>query len=426
MCQHDGIVTSLSAQRDGPQAWQVAIAAFAANMLAFGTLFSFGVFLTPIGESFDVTTGPVAPLFSGSVFVYYLTGVVAGRIGDRKGVRPVVLVGAVSLAVGLALTAQTTALWQTYATFVPLVGIGVGCCYSPMLGAIGRWFDRSRSLAIGVVLAGVGAGTLFGPLLLRAGISEFGWRTTFRILAVVCFVVIGGAAMAVRPSPEAAQVPHPGDGAEPNGGTLASFARSRRFRRLYLSQVIIGPGFFAPFAFYNDFSIEQGVSSGRAAALIGISGACSVVSRLILGSIGDRFDGLSRYRFSFVLLTATLVVWLVADGSYLLLVASALLHGLGWALWVTATPAVLADWFGVEKLGGALGLFYTGLGFGALVGPALSGFIVDNAGYLPAIMVVTVAAAASTALTFRSMADEEPSTPSHASQRSGAAVEDIS
>ena len=414
MCQHDGIVTSFSPQRDGPQAWQVAIAAFAANMLAFGTLFSFGVFLTPLGESFGVTTGPVAPLFSGSVFVYYLTGVVAGRVGDRRGVRPVVLVGAVSLAAGLALTAQATALWQTYATFVPLVGVGVGCCYSPMLGAIGRWFDRSRSMAIGVVLAGVGAGTLVGPLLLRAGISEFGWRDTFRILALVCLVVIGGAALLARPSPPRLATDGDdvgGDGDE--GARPATFASSRRFRRLYISQVIIGPGFFAPFAFYNDFSIEQGVSSGRAAALIGISGACSVVSRLILGSVGDRFDGLGRYRVSFVLLTASLIVWLLAGGLYPVLLVSALLHGVGWALWVTATPAVLADWFGVEHLGGALGLFYTGLGFGALVGPALSGFIVDRAGYAPAIMVVTAAAIGSTALTFRSMTEQATSGPAH-------------
>lgn len=397
MCQHDDIVTSLSPHRDGSQAWQVAGAAFAANLLAFGTLFSFGVFLTPLGESFGVTTGPVAPLFSGAVFVYYLTGVVAGRFGDRKGVRPVVAVGAVCLSAGLALTAQSTSLWQTYLAFVPLVGIGVGCCYSPMLGAIGRWFDRSRSMAIGVVLAGVGAGTLLGPLLLRAGIAEFGWRDTFRILAVVCLVTIGGAAILARPYPSSAPL-------DPSDSGTASLRGSRRFRRLYISQIIIGPGFFAPFAFYNDFSIEQGVAPGRAAALIGISGACSVVSRLILGSVGDRFDGLGRYRFSFILLTGALVIWLVANGAYPVLLLSAFLHGVGWALWVTATPAVLADWFGVEQLGGALGLFYTGLGFGALVGPAVSGFIVDRAGYTPAIVVVTVAASISTALTFRSMA----------------------
>jgi len=58
---------------------------------------------------------------------------------------------------------------------------------------------------------------------------------------------------------------------------------------------------------------------------------------------------------------------------------------------VTTTPIVPAEWFGIESLGGVLGTFYTGLGIGALMGPAASGFIIDQAGYRWTVSLVASA-----------------------------------
>ena len=71
-----------------------------------------------------------------------------------------------------------------------------------------------------------------------------------------------------------------------------------------------------------------------------------------------------------------------------MLLVLAALHGLAWAAWVTAAPLVLATWFGVQDLGLLVGGFYTGLGFGAFIGPAVSGFVIDEAGYRPALALV--------------------------------------
>ncbi|MDP7067364.1 MAG: hypothetical protein QF637_07065, partial [Acidimicrobiales bacterium] len=76
-------------------------AAFVANFVNFGVLFSFGIFLTPIAESFETSTGPVAPLFSTAVCFYYLAGAIGGKISDSVGVRPVVGTGAVFMTIGL-------------------------------------------------------------------------------------------------------------------------------------------------------------------------------------------------------------------------------------------------------------------------------------------------------------------------------------
>lgn len=380
---------------DSPHAWLVATAASAANFVTFGTLLSFGVFLTPIAETFGTTTGPVAPLFSGAICFYYLAGAVGGRLSDRHGARPIILIGALSMTLGLAAGSQVKGLWQMYLLYMPLIGIGVGCCYSPAIGAVGRWFERRRSLAISIVLTGVGAGTLVIPSLSRVLIQAHGWRTTLAVLAIVAFVVVGGAAVVTdRPPSQAGNT---------NTSKAPPVFRSKHFRRLYASVVVLGPGFYAPFAFFNDYAVARGIDSSSAAALVGVVGASSVVSRLIFGALGDRPRALPKYRFGYLVMTAALVVWLMAGSSFILLVVSAVLHGIGWAAWVTATPIVLAEWFGIESLGGVLGTFYTGLGIGALMGPAISGFVIDQAGYRWAVALVTISTIAASALALTPM-----------------------
>lgn len=366
---------------DASAPWSVAAAAFAANFVTFGILFSFGVFLTPIADDLGTTTGPVAALFSTAVCTYYAGGAIGGRIGDRFGARLLVAAAALAMSVGLLLTAASGALWQTYAAFGVLVGLATGFCYPSMIGLIGRSFsERQRPAAMGFLLAGVGAGTLVMPLVSHFLISTMGWRQTYVVLGGVAFVAIGWSATRgdrVRTSPARLI-------------RVALLVRSRRFLLFFAAVVAIGPGFYAPVAFYNDYAVERGVAPVLAAALIGISGATSVVARLACGALGHRVEPMWLCRAAFAGMTAALAIWWISGGHPALLITSAIAHGVGWAVWVTATPSVLAGWFGVENLGGVIGIHYTGLGVGALAGPAVCGFIIDAAGFGPAIGLVTV------------------------------------
>jgi MFS family permease len=371
----------LGEPEDASAPWSVAAAAFAANFVTFGILFSFGVFLTPIADDFDTTTGPVAALFSTAISTYYLGGAIGGRIGDRFGARALVAVAAVAMSAGLLGTAASGALWQAYAAFGVLVGLATGFCYPSMIGLIGRSFnEQQRATAMGFLLAGVGAGTLVMPWFGHQLISAIGWRQTYAALAAVALVVIGWAATR-------------GDRVRTSSARLmrvSTLARSRRFLLFFAAVVAIGPGFYAPVAFYNDYAVDAGVTPGLAAGLVGISGATSVAARLACGALGNRIDPMWLCRSAFACLTGALAIWWMSGGGVALLVTSAVTHGVGWAVWVTATPSLLAGWYGVENLGGVIGIYYTGLGVGGLVGPAVCGFVIDAAGFAPAIGLVTV------------------------------------
>ena len=109
---------------------------------------------------------------------------VTGRLADRVGPRPVVLAGAASMGLGLVLTSLVGSIWLGYVTYGLLIGIATSCCYVPMVANVGAWFEAKRATALGVAVAGIGLGTLLGPLITDRLIEAHGWRATYRILAV--------------------------------------------------------------------------------------------------------------------------------------------------------------------------------------------------------------------------------------------------
>lgn len=374
--------------RSGRRSWAMAVAAAAVNFMSFGLLLSFGLFLTPLSDEFDASTGAVALVFSGSVLCYYVAGAVGGSIGDRIGARPLVAFGAASMSIGLWVGASAASLWQLFVVYVPLVGLAVGACYAPLIGAVGRAMPDRRGLGIGVVLTGVGGGTLAMPLIIRALLDRGDWRSAFRTLAVVVLVILAAATIVIDDR-----------GRGRTGGSGSSIWRvmlaSPRFRLLYGSIVLIAPGFYAPLTFLNDYAIDRGIDPGRAALLVGAIGFGSVATRIAFGAVAPRLGPLRQYQLSHGLFLVALTIWSAADGRPAVLLVSAVLHGVAWAAWVTATPLVLADWFGVDDLGSTVGGLYTGLGVGAVIGPPISGAIIDAWGHRPALATLLATTAAS-------------------------------
>ncbi len=60
--------------------------------------------------------------------------------------------------------------------------------YSPLIAAVGAWFEKRRALALGVALSGVGAGILAGAPICSFLLSVYGWRNAFVVLGLTrCF-----------------------------------------------------------------------------------------------------------------------------------------------------------------------------------------------------------------------------------------------
>jgi MFS family permease len=79
------------------------------------------------------------------------------------------------------------------------------------------------------------------------------------------------------------------------------------------------------------------------------------------------------------------LIWLLAGDNYPLLVLYTIVLGLGYGGFIAIAPAVVADRFGLEGMGGILGTLYTSAAAGSLLGPPLAGLIFDHLGDAAAI-----------------------------------------
>ena len=163
--------------------------------------------------------------------------------------------------------------------------------------------------------------------------------------------------------------------------------------------MLLSAALFVPFVFIKTYATDEGVDPGPAAALVGIIGAASVVGRLGIGALGSRLDATRLMQLSFAMLSASFAIWLVAGGSYRVLVVFAVVMGVSYGGFIALAPAVTAGLFGPVGLGGVLGALYTAAGVGGLVGPPLIGVVIDRSSYQTGIAVaLVVSAAAATVL----------------------------
>ncbi len=361
---------SRSAELDSPRAWIVVVAAFFSSFTVFGIAYSFGAFFKPMAAEFGAGSGATSAVFSITAFVYFLLGSVTGHLSDRFGPRPVVAAGGVILGVGLVLTSMIDRLWLGYLTYGAGVGIGVACGYVPMLAAVGGWFRRHRTMALGIAVAGVGAGILAVAPLAGELIRRYGWRATYATLGVSGAAILLACAAATPRPPLAAGASIP---------KLGEAIRTRSFALLYTASLLTSTALYVPFVFLPAFAHNRGAGQVAAAALVGLIGAASIVGRLGLATLADRFGVIRLYQLSFLTLGLSDGLWLGAN-SYRGLVAFTIVMGLGYGGYVGLSPAVTAEFFGIQGLGRVLGTYYTSAGFGALIGPPLAGVIIDRAG----------------------------------------------
>ncbi|HYM56429.1 MAG TPA: MFS transporter [Solirubrobacteraceae bacterium] len=344
--------------------------------IAFGIAYSYGVFLEEMRADFGAGRATGAVFFSLTSLLYFALGGVSGVASDRFGPRRVLLVGAAALGLGLVATARAGSLGIALVTYGLGVGIGVACAYVPMVALVGAWFERRRTLALGVAVAGIGVGTLAIPPAAAALIEAIGWRDTYLVLAAVGTAGLALCALAAAPAPR---------WEDRRGAPLGEVLGAADYRWLYLSLMLMSVALFVPFVHLPAYAEGHGIDPVLAAGLIGAIGSASVVGRLALGALAGTVGLLRIYQGCFLAIGLSFGLWWGAGSSYVVMLIFAIALGVGYGGFVALGPAVIAARFGVERLGALLGVLYTAAGVGSAVGPPAAGAAIDAFGYAPAI-----------------------------------------
>lgn len=373
---------------DGPPprffyGWLVVASGFAVTFFGFGCAYTFSSFVPSLQKAFGASLGQVSLVFSLAGFLYFALGIVSGPLADRWGSRRLAVTGMILTGLGLALAAIARNLTEVYLAYGLGVGLGIGCSYVPALGAVQRWFLRKRGFASGLAVSGIGVGTMVMPPLASFLIERFGWRPAYLILGGVTVVIGAGMACLIENDPGSRGLNADGDPAPSRGAASHSeilavrdAVRSRPFIGLYAACLICSFSVFVPFVHLVPYATDHRIGRFYAVLLLSLIGAGSTAGRFLLGGLADRIGRQLSLQAMFIGMAASFAVWMFST-RFLPLACFAFGYGVFYGGWVAILPAVVADYFGRRNVSGIIGILYTSVAFGTLIGPSAAGFAFD-------------------------------------------------
>ena len=263
---------------------------FASAMLVYGSI---GLVILPMTEEFGWTRTQFSFATSALQWCGALSVWVLGRLADRVGVRPVILVGTgvIGLAT-FAISLQTSSLWQLYVCFGVLGAAGYSAiAYHKIIAALFT-VHRGKALALFGMESAVAIALI--PLFANELLERFGWRGMYQIFAAVILALVPllyftleepGAAERSRTTGEPAKASAPSVLA---GVSTREAVRSRPFWLIVLAMALS----FAPAMGVNTHLVaaivDKGFEPSTGAAMLSLSMFVGLAGTLLAGYLNDR------------------------------------------------------------------------------------------------------------------------------------------
>ncbi|PNY29105.1 Riboflavin transporter MCH5, partial [Tolypocladium capitatum] len=360
-----------------------------------GLVTSFGVFQSYYAANLLRTSTPSAISWIGSLQVFALMAlsVIIGPLYDLGHARALLLAGTLLLVAGFMLTSVATRYWHVLLAQGLCMGLGACCLSVPSMAIVPMYFRRRRARAMTIATVGSGLGATLYPLMFEQlqGRLGFGWAV--RIMGLVALALCVFAMIVIRPLAQPREKP-----AWQRGGfSLRWFIDTSAFKeRTFL--LFCAAIFFNNLVFFNSpyyiqsYALAHGMQmnvSPLASYLVALLNASTIPGRLVPSLFADRFGPLDTYVVVCACTCGSVLYWISvtnAAGN----VAFAVLYGFfSGGVVSLATVVVTNITPDLGRLGTRLGMVSILKGVGSLVGPPISGAILDATGEFLGIQLFT-------------------------------------
>ncbi|MFA5537889.1 MAG: MFS transporter, partial [Gemmobacter sp.] len=362
-------------------------AGFLFNFVARGVVDTFMVFMLPLEAEFGWSRSTLTGIYSIYLITVGLTAPLSGMVLDRWGPRVTYGGGLAVLTGAMWAAGSADALWQVYVLIGGLCGLAASALGMVTAAAlIGRWFDRNMSLAVALAYAGLGSGIFVIVPLAQAGIDAYGWRATYRLIALCLTALMPVlllmpwrriAAGRVRPVMREADAADPGP-----GWTIRSALRTVEFWLLVQVFFFTACGVYSVIVQTVAYLVDRGYPPIEAALAFGASGMLSIVGVVGAGWLsarfGNRFAATLSFAGTFVGVSALLGFSAVASPFLVLVyvIAFGLSQGARGPIVSTLTARIFAG----GRVASIFGTIFMAMSFGSAFGAWLSGFLHDLTG----------------------------------------------
>ena len=344
------------------------------GIMFYGIPFFFDFWVKDFGWSrATVTSGNLA----GKVIIGPLFGFAAGWFIDRFGPRRLMIAGILFAGVAVASLSTMTSLWQFY-SFYLLMSLGY-MCGGPLPNQVltSRWFNRSRGKAMGIAYLGIGVGGMLVPHIAKWLNLQMSWRSSLAVLGLLMIVIALPMALIVKENPDGKIKD---DSVAEPGVPFKTILKTPSFYFLAIgSMCSIGTVAGVSQNLKLFFSMDLAYSQGHAANVISMVLGASIMGRLIMGWLADRYPKkyVMMLIYSLVTISILLLYYATTPGIVYLF---AIIFGIGLGGDYMIIPLMAAELFGVKIMGRVMGLVLTVDGLAEAFCPILAGGLRDRYG----------------------------------------------
>jgi MFS family permease len=383
----------------GYYGWRVVLAACLGVMAGFGSLFvyTFSVFVKPLASQFGWSREAISSGFAIAAVTLGVVSPALGRWIDRFGPRRIILLCMTIYGCAIAsLSLLHFGLWQFYATCFVLGLVGNGAAHLAYSRSISTWFHRRLGIALACVMVGAGLGAMILPVVAQSTISHSGWRAAYASLGAIALLL--GLPLSWRYIRERGGVGSESAPVSHSGVTWQQGLRSFSFWIITAILFVSSISMNGAITHLSALLTDRGVTAGNAALCASILGASSLLGRVGVGWLLDRFFG-PRVALAINLITALGIFLLARASSFPAGCLAAALIGIGAGGEAATTPYLLTRYFGLRAFSTLYGLTWTFYAAAGAIGPVILGRAFDATGSYTSLLVLLAAALGLAAVT---------------------------
>ena len=385
--------------------WPIVLAAFVGISVPIFPYFTLGLFFDPLSSEFGWSRTLISVGGSIAAAVGIPLSPLIGALVDRWGPRYLALTGLALTTLVLAsfslvngLPAQWLALWGAFAVARTLIDITIWAA------TINNAFDKGKSLAMAVMLAGITFSHIIAPPIAQWLVDGFGWREAYLFLALgwgsLAFIL---SAFFLRDTRVR------GASREPAADRPTADRETKRdLPGLTVPQALrsfalwrVGVATFLTLLFSSTLVIhkiplltEAGVSRGTAAWLTSLSGLAGFIGLMMTGWMLDRFRANWVGGLTNAAMALSLVMLLEPFRTPTLIVISMVIAGYAGGTKLQICAFLTAKYAGMRNYGkiyGAIGGLTSCTG---VIGPVFGGLLYDLTGNYTLLILAAIPASA--------------------------------
>ncbi len=351
-------------------------------VLGNSSMYVVSVVLPQVQAEFGIGRADASLPYTLMMICLGLGGLWTGKMADRHGLTPVLLLGAAAVCAGFVGAGMAGSIW-IFGLAHGLMGlIGSAATFAPLMADTALWWNRRRGIAVAICASGnYIAGSVWPPIV-QHGIDTIGWRSTYTAMGLFCGLGMALLALRMRQRPPlvlAAPAAVAGGAPVVDRSRPFGLPPARAQALLFVAGLACCVAMSMPQVHIVAYCTDLGFGAARGAEMLSIMLASGIVSRLVSGLICDRIGGIRTLLLGSALQGLALLLFLPFDGLVPLYIVSAM-FGLFQGGIVPSYAIVIREHFDPQQAGARVGAVIMATLLGMALGGWMSGWIFDLTG----------------------------------------------